>query len=76
MHPDDFAYPWCSLRTDVLLAPPPARDARRRGRGHAAEASTCSLAALLLVLGTLGVAQEHMNFNVHRRGLAPDLEPP
>ena len=72
MHPDDFAYPWCSLRTDVLLV-----RRLRAMRGGVVVGTRPSFNLLLAALrpkGTLAVAQEHMNFHAHRRGLARDLE--
>ena len=63
VHPDDYAYPYASLRTDLALA---ARAARR-------SAAACSsprapafnlLAARLARPGVVTVGQEHMNFHV------------
>jgi glycosyltransferase involved in cell wall biosynthesis len=71
VHPDDFAYPWCSLRTDVRLV-----RRLRAMRGGVVVGTRPSFNLLLAALrpkGTLAVAQEHMNFNAHRRGLARDL---
>ena len=72
VHPDDFAYPWCSLRTDVLLV-----RRLRAMRGGVVVGTRPSFNLLLAALrpeGTLAVAQEHMNFHAHRRGLARDLK--
>jgi glycosyltransferase involved in cell wall biosynthesis len=72
VHPDDFAYPWCSLRTDLLLV-----RRLRAMRGGVVVGTRPSFNLLLAALrpkGTLAVAQEHMNFNAHRRGLARDLK--
>jgi glycosyltransferase involved in cell wall biosynthesis len=71
VHPDDFAYSWCSLRTDVLLV-----RRLRAMRGGVVVGTRPSFNLLLAALrpkGTLAVAQEHMNFHAHRRGLARDL---
>ena len=72
MHPDDFAYPWCSLRTDLLLLR--RLRAMRGGVVVGTRPSFNLLLAALRPAGTLAVAQEHMNFNAHRRALARDLE--
>ena len=72
VHPDDFAYPWCSLRTDLLLLR--RLRAMRGGVVVGTRPSFNLLLAALRPAGTLAVAQEHMNFNAHRRGLARDLE--
>ena len=72
VHPDDFAYPWCSLRTDLLLL-----RRLRAMRGGVVVGTRPGFNLLLAALrpeGTLAVAQEHMNFNAHRRGLARDLK--
>ena len=71
VHPDDFAYPWCSLRTDVLLAR--RLRAMRGGIAIGTRPSFNLLAAALSGPGTSPSRQEHMHFHAHRRGLARDV---
>ncbi|MEO8689979.1 MAG: glycosyltransferase family 4 protein [Solirubrobacteraceae bacterium] len=72
VHPDDFAYPWCSLKTDMLLLR--RVRAMRGGVVVGTRPSFNLLLAALRPAGTRAVAQEHMNFDAHRRGLARDLK--
>jgi glycosyltransferase involved in cell wall biosynthesis len=72
VHPDDFAYPWCSLRTDRRLLR--RLRAMQGGLVIGTRPSFNLLASALAPEGTVTVAQEHMNFNAHRKGLARDLK--
>jgi glycosyltransferase involved in cell wall biosynthesis len=71
IHPDDFAYPWCSPRTDLRLVrmlrslPPGVLVTTRPALNL--------LAARLAPRSVTVVGQEHMNFHAHRKGLAKDI---
>ena len=71
VHPEDFAYPWASLRTDLKLLR--RFRAMQGGVVIGTRPGFNLLAAALAPAGTVTVAQEHMNFHAHRRGLARDI---
>jgi glycosyltransferase involved in cell wall biosynthesis len=71
VHPEDFAYPWASLRTDRKLLR--RFRAMQGGVVIGTRPGFNLLAATLIPEGTVTVAQEHMNFHAHRRGLARDV---
>ena len=71
VHPEDFAYPWCSLRTDRKLLK--RFRAMQGGVVIGTRPGFNLLASALAPEGTVTVAQEHMNFNAHRKGLARDV---
>ena len=71
VHPEDFAYPWCSLRTDRALVR--RFRAMQGGVVIGTRPGFNLLASALAPEGTVSLAQEHMNFHAHRRGLARDL---
>jgi len=71
VHPEDFAYPWAGLRTDLRLLR--RFRAMQGGVVVGTRPGFNLLAAALAPEGTVTVAQEHMHFHAHRPALARDV---
>ena len=71
IHPEDYAYPWCSLWTDVRLLR--GLRALRGGALVATRPALNLLAAQLAHPSVTVIGQEHLNFGAHRPRLAADI---
>ena len=71
VHPEDYAYPWCSLWTDVAMF------RRLRAMRHGVVVGTRPAFNFLLAAlsgpDAVTLAQEHMHFGAHRPRLAADI---
>jgi glycosyltransferase involved in cell wall biosynthesis len=71
IHPEDYAYPWCSVWTDVRLLR--GLRALRGGTLVATRPALNLLAARLAHPSVTVIGQEHLNFGAHRARLAADI---
>jgi glycosyltransferase involved in cell wall biosynthesis len=71
IHPEDYAYPWCSLWTDVRLLR--GLRALRGGALIPTRPALNLLAARLAHPSVTVIGQEHLNFGAHRARLAADI---
>ena len=71
IHPEDYAYPWCSLWTDVRLLR--GLRALRGGTLVATRPALNLLAARLAHPSVTVIGQEHLNFGAHRPRLTADI---
>jgi len=71
VHPEDYAYPWCSLWTDVRLLR--GLRALRGGMLVTTRPALNLLAARLAHRSVTVIGQEHLNFGAHRPRLAADI---